>query len=49
MVVYADPELGEHKLVEVKADINKPDTHLLVLRLHADPASWYTKMARIFR
>ncbi|XP_071525428.1 DNA damage-inducible transcript 4-like protein [Panulirus ornatus] len=49
MVVYADPAIGEQHLVQVKADKNMPSTHLLVLRLKADPASWYTKMARIFR
>ncbi|XP_050696407.1 protein charybde-like [Eriocheir sinensis] len=48
-VVYQDPELGEQQLAKMKADRNMPSTHLLVLKLKADPTSWYTKMARIFR
>lgn len=49
IVAYVDPELGEQQLIKVKCDEAMPTTHLLVLRLHPDPASWYTKMARIFR
>ncbi|KAK8395508.1 hypothetical protein O3P69_005551 [Scylla paramamosain] len=48
-VVYEDPELGELQLAKMKADKNMPSTHLLVLKLKADPTSWFTKMARIFR
>lgn len=48
-VVYEDPELGEQQLAKMKADKNMPSTHLLVLKLKADPTSWFTKMARIFR
>lgn len=48
-VVYEDPELGEQQLAKMKADRNMPSTHLLVLKLKADPTSWFTKMARIFR
>ncbi|KAK8752854.1 hypothetical protein OTU49_007957 [Cherax quadricarinatus] len=49
VVFYEEPEEPEQLLAKVKADRSMPSTHLLVLRLKPDPASWYTKMARIFR
>ncbi|XP_069174746.1 protein scylla [Procambarus clarkii] len=49
VVAYVEPEEGEQFLAQVKADKTMPSTHLLILTLRPDPASWYTKMARIFR
>jgi len=37
------------RLAQVKADQFTPTTHELLLTLRPDPASWFTKMARIFR
>ena len=37
------------RLAQVKADQFTPTTHELLLTLRPDPASWITKMARIFR
>lgn len=48
-VLWADVEEEEQQLAQVKADAHTPTTHHLVLTLRPDPASWYTKMARIFR
>ncbi|XP_042872784.1 DNA damage-inducible transcript 4-like protein [Penaeus japonicus] len=48
-VLWADVEEEEQQLAQVKADALTPTTHHLVLTLRPDPASWYTKMARIFR
>lgn len=49
IVAYVDPTYGEQQLISMRVDETAPCTHVLVLRLHPDEASWYTKMARIFR
>jgi len=48
-VLWADVEEEVQQLAQVKADTHTPTTHHLVLVLRPDPASWYTKMTRIFR